>query len=226
MFTEAGFEWRKSGCSNCAGREGPIWADMRVVSSTNRNFENRQGPRTRTHLASPATVAASAVAGRLADPRAGGSLTDAGADHPPSTPWPCRWLRDNVDTDELIPVSENTRVSQTGWGDGLFAGRRYLPGAGGEAGRIRPIPAFILNRPPFDRAAIVVGGANFGCGCSRESAVWALRDYGFRAVVAVSFNETFERNCIINGVAPLAVPAADAARLAAAVIARDAGGRG
>ncbi len=129
--------------------------------------------------------------------------------------------RDNIDTDELIPVSENTRVSQTGWGDGLFAARRYLPGASGEAGRT-PDPAFILNQPPFDRAAIVVAGANFGCGSSRESAVWALRDYGFRAVVAVSFNETFKRNCIINGLAPLAVPPADAARLAA-MIARDPG---
>ena len=70
IFKAAGFEWRKSGCSNCAGREGPIWANLRVISSTNRNFENRQGPCTRTHLASPATVAASAVAGRIADPRA------------------------------------------------------------------------------------------------------------------------------------------------------------
>ena len=69
VFQEAGFAWRKSGCSNCAGREGPIWADMRVISSTNRNFENRQGPRTRTHLASPATVAASALTGRITDPR-------------------------------------------------------------------------------------------------------------------------------------------------------------
>jgi 3-isopropylmalate/(R)-2-methylmalate dehydratase large subunit len=69
VFKAAGFEWRKSGCSNCAGREGPIWADMRVISSTNRNFENRQGPGTRTHLASPATVAASAVTGRITDPR-------------------------------------------------------------------------------------------------------------------------------------------------------------
>lgn len=69
VFKASGFEWRKSGCSNCAGREGPIWANMRVISSTNRNFENRQGPRTRTHLASPATVAASAVMGRIADPR-------------------------------------------------------------------------------------------------------------------------------------------------------------
>ena len=69
VFKAAGFEWRKAGCSNCAGREGPIWADMRVISSTNRNFENRQGPGTRTHLASPATVAASAVTGRITDPR-------------------------------------------------------------------------------------------------------------------------------------------------------------
>lgn len=69
VFEAAGFAWRKSGCSNCAGREGPIWRDKRIISSTNRNFENRQGPRTRTHLASPATVAASAIAGRLADPR-------------------------------------------------------------------------------------------------------------------------------------------------------------
>lgn len=128
-------------------------------------------------------------------------------------------LRDNIDTDELIPVSENTRVSQTGWGDGLFAGQRYLPGANGEAGRA-PNPCFILNRSPFDRATIIVAGANFGCGSSRESAVWALRDYGFRAVVAISFNETFKRNCIINGLAPLAVSPADATRIASAA-ARD-----
>jgi 3-isopropylmalate/(R)-2-methylmalate dehydratase large subunit len=69
IFRAAGFEWRKSGCSNCAGREGPIWQDLRVISSTNRNFENRQGPGTRTHLASPATVAASAITGRITDPR-------------------------------------------------------------------------------------------------------------------------------------------------------------
>ena len=69
IFKSAGFEWRMSGCSACAGREGPIFADRRVVSSTNRNYENRQGPGTRTHIASPATVAASAIAGHIADPR-------------------------------------------------------------------------------------------------------------------------------------------------------------
>lgn len=119
------------------------------------------------------------------------------------------WLRDNVDTDELIPVSENTRVVATGWGDGLFAGKRYLNGSTRE-----PDPNFILNQPPFDRAAILISGENFGCGSSRESAVWALRDYGFRIVLAISFNETFERNCIINGLAPLSVSGSDIHRLA------------
>lgn len=119
-------------------------------------------------------------------------------------------LRDNVDTDELIPVSENTRVSESGWGDGLFAAKRYLDGLGHT-----PDPSFILNQAPYDRAEIVVSGANFGCGSSRESAVWALRDYGFRVAVAISFNETFKRNCIINGLAPLVIAREDAERLAA-----------
>jgi 3-isopropylmalate/(R)-2-methylmalate dehydratase large subunit len=70
VFLEAGFEWREAGCSMCffAGGES-FGSGERVISSTNRNFESRQGPRTRTHLASPETVAASAVAGRIADPR-------------------------------------------------------------------------------------------------------------------------------------------------------------
>lgn len=117
-------------------------------------------------------------------------------------------LRDNVDTDELIPVSENTRVSTTGWGDGLFAARRYLDGAGHT-----PDPGFILNQAPFDRAAILISGENFGCGSSRESAVWALRDFGFKVVIAISFNETFLRNCIVNGLAPLVMSRPDAESL-------------
>lgn len=120
-------------------------------------------------------------------------------------------LRDNVDTDELIPVSENTRASARGWGDGLFASKRYLDGPGRT-----PNPSFILNQAPFDRASVLVSGENFGCGSSRESAVWALRDFGLKVVAAVSFNETFRRNCIINGLAPVAISRADAERLAAA----------
>ena len=75
-------------------------------------------------------------------------------------------LRDNIDTDELIPVWENTRLNTVGWGDGLFAAQRYLDGAGHT-----PDPRFILNQAPFDQAAILIGGANFGSGSSRESAV-------------------------------------------------------
>jgi 3-isopropylmalate/(R)-2-methylmalate dehydratase small subunit len=121
--------------------------------------------------------------------------------------------RDNIDTDELIPVFENTRtVQDRGWGDGLFAGQRYLDGVGHT-----PNPVFILNQAPFDRARIVVAGANFGCGSSRESAAWALRDYGVRVVLAASFNETFKRNAVGNGLAPLIVRPHDLQSLQAAI---------
>jgi 3-isopropylmalate/(R)-2-methylmalate dehydratase large subunit len=69
IFKDAGFEWHESGCALCVNLGNDRLANMRVVSTTNRNFEGRQGPRTRTHLASPATVAASAIAGRIADVR-------------------------------------------------------------------------------------------------------------------------------------------------------------
>ena len=69
MFRDAGFEWHESGCALCGHMGNDRLADQRVISTTNRNFEGRQGPRTRTHLASPATVAASAIAGRIADVR-------------------------------------------------------------------------------------------------------------------------------------------------------------
>lgn len=120
--------------------------------------------------------------------------------------------RDNIDTDALIPVWENTRVSPTGFGDALFAGWRYTDGLGHT-----PDQNFILNRPPYDRAKILVAGSNFGCGSSRESAVWALRDFGFLIIIAVSFNETFKRNCIVNGLAPLVMARADAEQLIAAI---------
>ncbi len=121
--------------------------------------------------------------------------------------------RDNIDTDELIPVFENTRTVQgSGWGDGLFAGQRYLDGVGHT-----PNPDFILNQTPFDQARIVVAGANFGCGSSRESAAWALRDYGFRIILAASFNETFKRNAVGNGLAPLVVRLQDLQALQAAI---------
>ena len=124
----------------------------------------------------------------------------------------CPLVRDQIDTDAFIPVSENTRLTGTGYGDALFAAWRYTD----IAARL-PDPEFVLNRAPFARAQILICGRNVGCGSSRESAVWALRDYGFRVVLAISFNETFLRNCVANRIWPLQMAEADATALAAEV---------
>lgn len=107
-------------------------------------------------------------------------------------------LRDNIDTDAIIPSREMRSVSGDGLADGLFAGWRYLA-----IGSREPEPGFVLNRPAFAGARILVSGANIGCGSSREHAVWALAQYGFRAVVAPSFNPIFRANCIANGLVPV-----------------------
>lgn len=107
-------------------------------------------------------------------------------------------LRDNVDTDAIIPSREMKSVSKRGLADGLFAGWRYLSGQG----RV-PNPDFVLNDPALAGATILLGGVNFGCGSSREHAVWALAEYGIRAIVAPSFNPIFRNNCVRNGVLPV-----------------------
>ncbi|MES2033472.1 MAG: 3-isopropylmalate dehydratase small subunit [Pseudomonadota bacterium] len=118
-------------------------------------------------------------------------------------------LRANVDTDAIIPSREMRTVSKSGLADGLFAGWRYL-----SIGSRDPDPAFVLNQPAFAGARILVGGDNFGCGSSREHAVWALREYGFRAVIAPSFNPIFRNNCVRNGVAPVVLSPEAVERLA------------
>ena len=104
-------------------------------------------------------------------------------------------IRANVDTDAIIPSREMTGVSKTGLAGGLFAGWRYTAIGGRE-----PDPGFVLNDPAYRGATILLGGENFGCGSSREHAVWALAEYGFRAIVAPSFNPIFRNNCHRNGV--------------------------
>jgi 3-isopropylmalate/(R)-2-methylmalate dehydratase small subunit len=116
-------------------------------------------------------------------------------------------LRDNIDTDAIIPSREMKSVSKHGLADGLFAGWRYKT-LGGRA----PDPAFILNDPAYAGAAILLGGSNFGCGSSREHAAWALAEYGFRAIVAPSFNPIFRGNCVRNGILPIELDAAPLAQ--------------
>ena len=106
-------------------------------------------------------------------------------------------VRDNIDTDAIIPSREMKSVGKTGLADGLFAGWRYT-----DIGGRTPDPAFPLNRPAYGGAQILLAGANIGCGSSREHAAWALAEYGFRAVVAPSFNPIFRGNCVRNGIVP------------------------
>lgn len=109
-------------------------------------------------------------------------------------------LRDNVDTDAIIPSREMRSVSKKGLAGGLFAGWRYL-----DAAARTPDPDFVLNDPAYADAKILVSGQNFGCGSSREHAVWALAEYGFRVVIAPSFNPIFYGNCVNNGIVPAIV---------------------
>jgi 3-isopropylmalate/(R)-2-methylmalate dehydratase small subunit len=121
-------------------------------------------------------------------------------------------LRANVDTDAIIPSREIKSVSKRGLADGLFAGWRYLAIGGRE-----PDPGFVLNQPAYASTRILLAGENFGCGSSREHAVWALDEYGIRAVIAPSFAPIFQGNCVRNGLLPVRLDADAVARLAAAV---------
>ena len=103
-------------------------------------------------------------------------------------------IRDNIDTDTIIPSREMKTTGKTGLADGLFAPWRYL-----DATTRTPNPDFVLNDPDYAEAQILLGGANFGCGSSREHAVWALAEYGIRCVIAESFAPIFRNNCIRNG---------------------------
>jgi 3-isopropylmalate/(R)-2-methylmalate dehydratase small subunit len=103
-------------------------------------------------------------------------------------------------------------VSKHGLADGLFAGWRYTTIGGREID-----PQFVLNQPAYAGTQILLSGENFGCGSSREHAVWALLEYGIRAVVAPSFAPIFHGNCVRNGILPVRLEAAGIARLADAV---------
>jgi len=123
-------------------------------------------------------------------------------------------VRPNIDTDIIIPSREMRSVSKTGLAGGLFAGWRYT-----EVGGREPNPDFLLNQPAYRDARILLAGANVGCGSSREHAAWALAEYGFRAVVAPSFNPIFFNNCVRNGIVPVLLPQECVDAIAGAVLA-------
>lgn len=102
----------------------------------------------------------------------------------------------NINTDVIMPSREMRKVERTGLKEGIFADWRYLPGSRD------PDPNFIMNDERFESAQIILGGENFGCGSSREFAVWGLYEYGFRVIIAPSFGNIFYKNCIVNGILP------------------------
>jgi 3-isopropylmalate/(R)-2-methylmalate dehydratase small subunit len=118
--------------------------------------------------------------------------------------------RPNLDTDQVIPARFLSRPREAGLADCLFRDLRFTPDGTERA-------EFPLHRPEWRDAKIIVGERNFGCGSSRENAVWALHDYGFRAAVAPSFGDIFANNCLKNGMLPVRLPEAVVASLLAQI---------
>ena len=105
----------------------------------------------------------------------------------------------NIDTDMIIPKQFLKTVARTGLGKNLFDEMRYTQDG-------EEVADFVLNRPAYRQAEIIVAGDNFGCGSSREHAPWALLDFGIRAVIATSFADIFFNNCFKNGILPIVLP--------------------
>jgi 3-isopropylmalate/(R)-2-methylmalate dehydratase small subunit len=129
--------------------------------------------------------------------------------------------RANVDTDSIIPKQFLKSISRTGFGPNLFDAWRYFDHGEPEMDNSRRSlnPDFVLNDERYRGASILLARQNFGCGSSREHAVWALQDYGFRAVISPSFADIFYNNCFKNGVLPIVLDADIVERLFKAVAA-------
>ena len=117
--------------------------------------------------------------------------------------------RVDIDTDQIIPKQFLKRIERTGFGQFLFFDHRFRDDG-------TPNPEFVLNRPEYEGASILVAGRNFGTGSSREHAPWALLDYGFKCIIAPSFADIFYSNCFQNGIRPVVLPQETIDRIMAA----------
>jgi 3-isopropylmalate dehydratase small subunit len=186
VFRDAGFEWRDAGCSMCLGMNPDILGPgERCASTSNRNFEGSAGSRR------PHTPRLPGRRRRDSDRRslrpAGRSLVRA-VRRVTGRAMPLD--RADVDTDQIIPAHWLRRVERTGYGAGLFEAWRRDP-------------AFVMNDPRYSGATVLIAGANFGSGSSREHAVWALEEAGFRAVIAPRLADIFRSNCLKSGLVPV-----------------------
>ncbi|TAQ84207.1 hypothetical protein B7494_g7465 [Chlorociboria aeruginascens] len=267
IFKDAGFDWREAGCSMCLAMNGDgLSPGERCASTTNRNFEGRQGPGGRTYLVSPVMAVAAAIKGHLADVREflnseNGSIgmtrltldgenvrsygpvkevisaepldavDDAIVNRPSEqatksgdgipifdavSSIAAPFDMQNINTDLIIPSAALKVISPIGLGPSLFKPLRYDSKTGQEK------PEFVLNQEPYRKSRILVcTGENFGCGSSREKAVWALAGFGFRCVIAPSFASIFFNNCGKCGILAILVSNAEAlAKIHAAGVAK------
>ena len=113
----------------------------------------------------------------------------------------------NIDTDMIIPKQFLKTIKRTGLGKSLFYEMRYDPETGKE------LADFVINKPAYRKASILVTGENFGCGSSREHAPWALLDFGFRCIIAPDFADIFYNNCFQNGILPIKLPQSEIDKL-------------
>ena len=185
----------------CLGMNDDIARTGRALSPRRRTATSKaaRAQGARTHLVSPAMAAAAAIGGHFVD------VEGAVVNPLRRVTGPAAVLdRADVDTDQIIPKQFLKRIERTGFGEFLFFDWMSDPD-------------FELRQPEAQGASILIAGANFGCGSSREHAPWALEDYGFRVILAPSYGDIFRTNCVKTGVAPIVLAPAELEQIRASL---------
>ena len=234
ILIEAGFDWREPGCSMClAMNPDKLLPGERCASTSNRNFEGRQGNGGRTHLVSPAMAAAAAITGKLCDVRELGSGAGLTGDDVPK-----KVDKDFLTNQSIVPPQPRVDQAKSSGGSGGMPTFTKLKGKAAaidlqniDTDMIIPKqflktikrtglgvgafyemrfntdgsekPEFVLNKPEWKGSSILVAGDNFGCGSSREHAPWAINDLGIRCIISTSFADIFFNNCFKNSMLPI-----------------------
>ena len=232
ILIEAGFDWREPGCSMClAMNPDKLLPQERCASTSNRNFEGRQGNGGRTHLVSPAMAAAAAITGKLSDVRkfdmcAEFPITDSRiylGDEVVIAPEAKKGKGCRVFDSDAVPKFVTLKgtaavLDLQNIDTDMIIPKQFLKtikrtGLGvsafyemryNEDGSERE--DFVLNKAGFRNAKILIAGDNFGCGSSREHAPWAINDFGIRCIISTSFADIFFNNCFKNGMLPIKLP--------------------
>jgi 3-isopropylmalate dehydratase len=236
ILSDAGFDWREPGCSMClAMNPDKLLPQERCASTSNRNFEGRQGNGGRTHLVSPAMAAAAAIMGTLSDVR----KLDV-VDELPTYTESKSYLSDDLVVAPMPKKGKGGAVTGAGGmpsftilkgkaaaldlqniDTDMIIPKQFLKtikrtGLGISAfyemrydqdGKERE--DFVLNKDGYRNSEILIAGDNFGCGSSREHAPWAINDFGIRCIISTSFADIFFNNCFKNGMLPIKLPEAD-----------------